>query len=183
MTSSELFFGETIGDTADLQTIIYHFSRFWVCCMLSKWISSFSFFLVSEMKENPMTRYIKFWFCMTFSALFFRRDNRRHFRSGNDNLTFLSKLSLWYASKRTQALVCLSWAKWQRTQRWHIKNFGFVWACWLISGAQVSLSPLLLPWLCWKSCKFFRFSVISVKKNMSTEIKEESREKTSEKNL
>ena len=41
-TLSELFFGETIGDTADLQTIIYHFSRFWVCCMLSKRISSFS---------------------------------------------------------------------------------------------------------------------------------------------
>ena len=28
VTLSELSFGETIGDTADLQTIIYHFSRF-----------------------------------------------------------------------------------------------------------------------------------------------------------
>ena len=42
VTLSELSFGETIGDTADLQTIIYHFSRFWVCCVLSKRISSLS---------------------------------------------------------------------------------------------------------------------------------------------
>ena len=42
LTLSELFFGETIGDTADLQTIIYHFIWLWDCCMLSKQISSFS---------------------------------------------------------------------------------------------------------------------------------------------
>ena len=35
-----------------------------------------------------------FWFCVTLSALFF---NLRHFRSGNDNLLFRSKLSLLYA--------------------------------------------------------------------------------------
>ena len=46
------------------------------------------------MTEKPTAKYIKFWFCVTFSALFF---NRRHFRAGNDNLTFLSKLSLLYA--------------------------------------------------------------------------------------
>ena len=50
--------------------------------MLSKRISSFSLFVVREMKENPTAKYIKFWFCVTFSALSF---NRRHFRSGNDN--------------------------------------------------------------------------------------------------
>ena len=62
--------------------------------MLSKRISRFSKFVFSEMKENPTAKYIKFWFCVTFSAMFF---NRRHFRSGNDNLTYLSKLSLLYA--------------------------------------------------------------------------------------
>ena len=44
------------------------------------------------MTKNPTAKYIKFWFCVTFSALFF---NRRHFRSGNDNLISLSKLSLY----------------------------------------------------------------------------------------
>ena len=43
------------------------------------------------MTENPTAKYIKFWSCVTFSALFF---NRRHFRSGDDNLTYRSKLSL-----------------------------------------------------------------------------------------
>ena len=38
---------------------------------------------------------------MTFSALFF---NQRHFRSGNDNLTFLSKLSLLYAFQANSSI-------------------------------------------------------------------------------
>ena len=38
---------------------------------------------------------------MTFSALFF---NRRHFRSGNDNLTFLSKLRLLYAFQANSSI-------------------------------------------------------------------------------
>ena len=38
---------------------------------------------------------------MTFSALLF---NRRHFRSGNDNLTFLSKLSLLYAFQANSSI-------------------------------------------------------------------------------
>ena len=103
MTLSELVFGEAIGDTADLQTIIYHFDFefFW---MLSKRISSLSQFVVSEMKENPTAKYIKFWFFVTFSALFF---NRRHFRSGNDNLTYLSKLSLLYAFQ-ANSCCCLN---------------------------------------------------------------------------
>ena len=42
VTLSELFLGETIGDTVDLQTLIYHFSRNWVFSMLSKQISSIS---------------------------------------------------------------------------------------------------------------------------------------------
>ena len=46
------------------------------------------------MTENLTAKYIKFWFCVMLSALFF---NRRHFRSGNDNLLFQSKLSLLYA--------------------------------------------------------------------------------------
>ena len=39
---------------------------------------------------------------MTLSALFF---NRRHFRSSNDNLTFLSKLSLLYAFQANSSIV------------------------------------------------------------------------------
>ena len=72
--------------------------------MLSKRISSFSLFVVREMKENPTAKYIKFWFCVTFSALSF---NRRHFRSGNDNLTYLSKLSLLYAFQ-ANSCCCLN---------------------------------------------------------------------------
>ena len=53
------------------------------------------------MTENPTANYIKFWFCMTFLALFF---NRRHFRSGNDNLTFLLKLSLLYAFQANSSI-------------------------------------------------------------------------------
>ena len=53
------------------------------------------------MTENPTAKYIKFWFCVTFSALFF---NRRHFRSDNDNLTFLSKLSLSYAFQANSSI-------------------------------------------------------------------------------
>ena len=53
------------------------------------------------MTENPTAKYIKFWFCVTFSALFF---NRRHFRSGNDNLTYRSKLSLLYAFQANSSI-------------------------------------------------------------------------------
>ena len=53
------------------------------------------------MTENPTAKYIKCWFCVTFSALFF---NRRHFRSSNDNLTFLSKLSLLYAFQANSSI-------------------------------------------------------------------------------
>ena len=42
MTLSKLFLDETIGNTVDLQTIIYHFSRSWVSCILSNQISSIS---------------------------------------------------------------------------------------------------------------------------------------------
>ena len=94
---SELFLGETVSDIVDLQTIIYHFSRSWVWCMLSKRISGIRLLIVSEMTDNPTAKYVKFWFCVTLSELFFRWGNRQHFPSGNDNLTFLSKLSLLYA--------------------------------------------------------------------------------------
>ena len=53
------------------------------------------------MTENPTANYIKFWFCVTFSALFF---NQRHFRSGNDNLIFLSKLSLLYVFQANSSI-------------------------------------------------------------------------------
>ena len=53
MTLSELFFGEAIGDTADLQTIIYHISvDFEFFCMLSKRISSFSYCPRNEREPN-----------------------------------------------------------------------------------------------------------------------------------
>ena len=63
MTLSELFLGETIGDTVDLQTIIYHFSRNWVFSMLSKQISSLSLFILSKMTENPSAKYVKLVLC------------------------------------------------------------------------------------------------------------------------
>ena len=50
VTLSELFFGETIGDTVYLQKIIYHFSRFCVCCMLSK--KNFKLSLVSRERND-----------------------------------------------------------------------------------------------------------------------------------
>ena len=53
------------------------------------------------MTENPTAKYIKFWSCVTFSALFF---NRRHFRSGDDNLTYRSKLSLLYAFQANSSI-------------------------------------------------------------------------------
>ena len=53
------------------------------------------------MTENPTAKYIKFWFCVTFSALFF---NWRHFRSGDDNLTYRSKLSLLYAFQENSSI-------------------------------------------------------------------------------
>jgi len=55
---SKLFFGETIVDTADLQTIIYH--------------SSIGTFIVSEMTENPTTKYEKFCFCASLLINFGR---------------------------------------------------------------------------------------------------------------
>ena len=53
------------------------------------------------MTENPTAKCIKFWFCVTLLALFF---NRRHFRSGNDNLLFWSKLSLLYAFQANSSI-------------------------------------------------------------------------------
>ena len=109
MTLSEVFFGEAICDTADLQTIINY------CYLPFQSILSFFACYPSEfqalvclssakMKENPTAKYIKFWFCVTFSALSF---NRRHLRSGNDNLTYLSKLSLLYAFQ-ANSCCCLN---------------------------------------------------------------------------
>ena len=78
-----------------------------------------------------------------FSALSF---NRRHFRSGNDNLTLiLLKLSLLYAFQAHSSIgmFIVSEMTENPTAKYK-KKFGFVRACWLISGAQVSSSPLLL---------------------------------------
>ena len=48
----------------------------------------------------------------------FRWDNRRLCRSANDNLPFQSKMSFFACfPSEFLALVCLSWAKWQRTQQ------------------------------------------------------------------
>ena len=40
--------------------------------MLSKRISSFSEFLVSEMTENPTAKYIKFWFLRDIVGVVFQ---------------------------------------------------------------------------------------------------------------
>ena len=73
-----------------------------------------------------MAKYIKFWFCVTFSALFF---NRRHFRSGNDNLTFLSKLSLLYAFQANSSIGMFMVSEMTENPTGNKKNFGFVRAC------------------------------------------------------
>ena len=39
------------------------FSSSWVFCTLSNQISSIALFIVSKMTENPMVKYVKFWFC------------------------------------------------------------------------------------------------------------------------
>ena len=88
--------------------------------------SSIGMFIVSEMTENPTAKYIKCWFCVTFSALFF---NRRHFRSGNDNLTFLSKLSLLYAFQANSSIGMFIVREMTVNPTGNMKNFGFVRAC------------------------------------------------------
>ena len=78
------------------------------------------------MTENPTAKYIKCWFCVTFSALFF---NRRHFRSGNDNLTFLSKLSLLYAFQANSSIGMFIVSEMTENPTGNMKNVGFVRAC------------------------------------------------------
>ena len=78
------------------------------------------------MTENPTAKYLKFWFCVTFSALFF---NQRHFRSGNDNLTFLSKLSLLYAFQANFSIGMFIVSDMTENPTGNMKNFGFVQAC------------------------------------------------------
>ena len=74
------------------------------------------------MTENPTAKYIKCWFCVTFSALFF---NWRHFRSGNDNLTFLSKLSLLYAFQANSSIGMFIVSEMTENPTGNMKNFGF----------------------------------------------------------
>ena len=133
--------------------------------------------------ENPLSFLITFlsslclfshiWIptcCVLFSELFFRWDNQWHFRSANNNFTFQLNLSLlhaflanfknWFAyceqnDREPNGKLC--------------QNFGLVQPCWLIH-AQVWLLWLLMTWLFSKLGNFCRFSVISVKNNVSTEI-------------
>ena len=58
------------------------------------------------MTENQTAKYVKFWFCMMFSALSFSWDNRQHFRSGNNIsvevdfvVCFLSEFKDWYVDR------------------------------------------------------------------------------------
>ena len=58
------------------------------------------------MTENQTAKYIKFWFCVTFSALSFSWDNWRHFRSGNNIsvevdfvVCFPSEFKHWYVDR------------------------------------------------------------------------------------
>ena len=96
---------------------------------------------VSEMTENTKAKYIKFWFCVTFSALFF---NRRHFRYGNDNLTFLSKLSLFHAFQANSSIGMFIVSEMTENQTAKYEKFWFR-ASLLINFGRVALSsPLLL---------------------------------------
>ena len=93
------------------------------------------------MAENPTAKYIKFWFCVTFSALFF---NRRHFRSGNDNLTFLSKLSLLYAFQANSSIAMFIMSEMTKPNGWFraslLINFGRTSV--VVSVAAINLAVL-----------------------------------------
>ena len=94
------------------------------------------------MTENPTAKYIKFWFCVTFSALFF---NRRHFRSGNDNLTYRSKLSLLYAFQANSSIALFIVSDMTENPTENMKNFWFRASLLINFGrASVVASPLLL---------------------------------------
>ena len=92
------------------------------------------------MTENPAAKYIKFWFCVTFSGLFLRWVNRQHFEVPMIIQNFCRSWVFFFLSIEFQALVCLSLVKWQRTQRRSIKKFGFVRAC-KFENVVVSVAP------------------------------------------
>ena len=96
------------------------------------------------MTEHPTAKYIKFWFCVTFLALFF---NRRHFRSDNDNLTFLSKLSLSYAFQANSSIGMFIMSEMTENPTVKYENF---WFCASLSvnfgrvSVVVSVAPMNL---------------------------------------
>ena len=89
----------------------------------------------SAKRQNPTAKCIKFWFCVTFSALFF---NRQHFRSGNDNLTFLSKLSLLYAFQANSRIGIFIVSEMTENPTAKYEKFWF-WARLLINFGRASV--------------------------------------------
>ena len=96
------------------------------------------------MTENPAAKYIKFWFCVTFSALFF---NRRHFRSGNDNLTFLSKLSLLYAFQANSSIGMFIMREMTENPTTKYEKFWFHASLLIRTSVVVSVAPINLAML------------------------------------
>ena len=78
---------------------------------------------------------------MTFSALFF---NRRRFRSGNDNLTFLSKLSLLYAFQANSSIGMFIVSEITENQTAKYETFWFGASLLINFGRIASSSRLLL---------------------------------------
>ena len=78
---------------------------------------------------------------MTFSALFF---NRRHFRSGNDKLTFLSELSLLYAFQANSSIGTFIVSKMTENLTAKYEKFWFR-ASLLINFGQASVVVSVAP--------------------------------------
>ena len=97
-----------------------------------------------------------------FSALPFRWDNRQHFQSGNDNLTFLLKLSLLYASQGYSSIGMFIVSEMTENPTAKYEKFWFR-ASLLINFGLTSVIFSVARNLA-------VLHVISVKKNVSTEI-------------
>ena len=106
------------------------------------------------MTENPTANYIKFWFCVTFSVLFF---NRGHFRSDNGNLTFLSKLSLSYAVQANSSIGMFIVSELTENPTVKYENFWFRASLSVYFGrANVVVSVAPMNWAVLQIMQVFR---------------------------
>ena len=94
------------------------------------------------MTEKQTAKCVKFWFCVKFSALFF---NRRQFRSGNDNLTFLSKLSLLYAFQANPSIGMFIVSEMTENPTAKYEKFWFRASLLIITFERVSVVVSVAP--------------------------------------